>query len=231
MTERRRSKPVNEESFRGDLAAEGDRRATLSEEKIAPQESAEESLAEERKELQRLKDARAERLGFYPHAEGVSPIVPESAHYRTPPSGQPAATERVSSMSMLDPTEWELEDSHEPFALRDGTEAKLRILEVQKGVDNEREYLTIRLEVPEEPYSKDITHWLNVPSRKMDAKHLNVARNDMLKFCQCFEIDRTRPFDPTEDWVGLEGWCILGLRKSEQYGEQNRIGKFIVPRS
>ena len=43
-------------------------------------------------------------------------------------------------------------------------------------------------------------------------------------------IDRSRPSDPTEDWVGCEGWYILSLRSSEQYGEQNRISKFVRAR-
>lgn len=138
---------------------------------------------------------------------------------------------RRNTVSMLDPNEWSLDDSQEPYALKDGTEARLRIIEVRKDTrDDESEYLTIRLEVPDEPYSKDVTKFLNIPSRKMDAKQLNQSRHDMKLFCQCFEVDMSRPFDPTEDWVGLEGWAILGVRKTEQYGEQNTIKKLIVPK-
>lgn len=134
-------------------------------------------------------------------------------------------------MSMIDPTEWQLEDSQEPYALKDGTEIILRVIEVRldKRADNST-YYTVRFEVPNEPYSKDITDWLNLPSRELDAKRLNVARQKMLHFMQCFNIDVSRPSDPLEDWVGQEGWCILSLSSSNQYGEQNRISKFILPR-
>lgn len=134
-------------------------------------------------------------------------------------------------MSMIDPTEWNLEDSQEPYALKDGTEAMLRIIEVRydKRSDGSA-YYTVRLEVPNEPFSKDITEWLNVPELPLDAKRLNAAKQKMWHFMDCFGIDRTRPSDPLEDWVGQEGWCILSLSKSDQYGEQNRISKFIMPR-
>ena len=154
--------------------------------------------------------------------ESNSTHVEEATHYRV---GR-------NTVSMIDPTEWELEDSHEPFALKDGAEALLRIIEVAKGIRHETntEYYTVRLEVPAEPFSKDITDWLDVPSRNMDPKRLNAARQKMMHFMECFKIDRTEPSDPTEDWVGFEGWCILSLRSSEQYGEQNRISKFVRAR-
>ena len=135
-------------------------------------------------------------------------------------------------MSMIDPTEWELDDSHEPTTLKDGTEAQLRIIEVTRGTSkftNSTQY-TVRFEVPGEPFSKDIADWFDEPTRGMDPKRLNDARQKMKNFMDCFGIDRTRPSDPTEDWVGAEGWCILSLRVSEQYGDQNRISKFVRAR-
>ena len=132
-------------------------------------------------------------------------------------------------MSMIDPTEWELEDSHEPIALKDGTEALLRIIEVTRGISKFTSGVqySVRFDVPSEPFSKDITDWFDEPIRSMEPKRLNDARQKMLHFMECFSIDRSRPSDPTEDWIGCEGWCILSLRQSEQYGEQNRISKFV----
>ena len=135
-------------------------------------------------------------------------------------------------MSMVDPMEWELDDSHEPTVLKDGTEALLRVIEISKGTrpETNTEYYTVRFEVPSEPFSKDITDWLDLPARSMDPKRLNTAKQKMLHFMECFNIDRSMPSDPTEDWVGCEGWCILSLRSSDQYGEQNRISKFVRAR-
>ena len=137
-----------------------------------------------------------------------------------------------TTVSMIDPSEWELEDSHEPIALKDGAEVILRIIEVSKAIrpDTGTNYYTVRFEVPSEPFSKDITDWLDEPSRGMDPKRLNTSKQKMMHFMDCFGIDRARPSDPAEDWVGCEGWCILSLRSSEQYGEQNRISKFVRAR-
>lgn len=139
---------------------------------------------------------------------------------------------RTNSMSMIDPNEWNLEDSHEPIALKDGAEVVLRIIEVARAErpKTSTTYYTVHFDVPSEPFSKDITDWFDEPSRGMDAKRLNAARQKMLHFMECFGIDRSQPSDPTEDWVGCEGWCILLLRSSEQYGEHNRISKFVRAR-
>jgi hypothetical protein len=41
---------------------------------------------------------------------------------------------------------------------------------------------------------------------------------------------RSRPGEPEDDWPGLEGWAILGMEKTDQYGEQNFVKKFVAPR-
>ena len=135
------------------------------------------------------------------------------------------------TMSMIDPKEWSLDDAQEPYALKDGSEVTLRIIDVRhdKRTDSS-EYYTIRMEVPSEPFSKEITAWLNIPSRNLDAKRLNDAQHKMKAFMQCFSIDISALTDPLEDWPGQEGWAILSLSKSDQYGEQNRVAKYIVPR-
>ncbi|MFH1547215.1 MAG: hypothetical protein ABIC57_01895, partial [bacterium] len=48
------------------------------------------------------------------------------------------------------------------------------------------------------------------------------------RFAECFGIDYSRPFSWEDDLNGLEGWVILGLKKSEEYGDQNIIKKFVV---
>jgi hypothetical protein len=134
-------------------------------------------------------------------------------------------------MPLFDPSDWSLGESQEPYAMADGTEAKVRIVEVAKGTDkNGEQYIQPRLEIVNEPYSKDFTHFLHIPSRKMTEKKLNQVRNAMKQFCEAFELDISRPFDPADDWPGHEGWAILGVRDNEQYGEQNFIKKLIVPR-
>jgi hypothetical protein len=43
-------------------------------------------------------------------------------------------------------------------------------------------------------------------------------------------IDYSRPFDWEDDLVGLEGWIILGVKKSDEYGDQNTVKKYVAPK-
>lgn len=135
-------------------------------------------------------------------------------------------------MPVLDPNEWNLDDAQEPYALEDNSEVKVRILDVRKDKDkNDMEYLLPRFEIVDEPFSKDFTHFMYIPDKEtMDAKRLNRSRFAMVQFLHCFEIDTSRPMDPTEDWNGSEGWVILGIKKDDQYGEQNFVKQFITPK-
>lgn len=134
---------------------------------------------------------------------------------------------RNKTMPMIDATEWGLGDSHEPYCMPDGYEAKLQIIDVKEGVDkNGLAYLRPILEIIDEPYSKEVSHFLHIPdSAQMTPKQLNLARRNMLLFITAFEIDSAGPFDPREDWPGSNGWAILGVQTTEQYGDQNTIKK------
>jgi hypothetical protein len=46
-------------------------------------------------------------------------------------------------------------------------------------------------------------------------------------FAQAFGIDYGKPFD-WEELVGLEGWVILGVKKSDEYGDQNTVKKYMT---
>ena len=133
-------------------------------------------------------------------------------------------------MPMIDPTGYGLDESQEPKASKPGEEYKLIIVEVRDGEDkNGYDYLIPRLEIVGEPYSKDFTHFLNLPDGKMSEKQLNKVRWNLTSFAECFSIDMSRPHDPKEEWVGHEGYAILGTNDNEEYGEQNFIKKLVTP--
>lgn len=135
-------------------------------------------------------------------------------------------------MSIVDMTEYDLPSAEEPKAAKAGTEYKLRILSVDKDVDkNGLDYLMPRLEIVDEPTSKDFTYFMHLPNReKMNAKQLTRAKWNLKTFCECFSIPMDQPVDPEDDWPGEEGWAVLGMKEDEQYGEQNFIKKFITPK-
>ena len=132
-------------------------------------------------------------------------------------------------MSTFDPNDFGLPESQEPYAMPDGTEAKLRIIECIVGKDkNGLSYFLPRFEICDEPFSKDFTHFMHVPERGMDAKRLNRVRFMLAQFFEAFEINTSREFDPAEDWPGLEGWAILGVKHDAVYGTQNMIKSWVL---
>ena len=131
--------------------------------------------------------------------------------------------------------EQEINDAQEPTVLPKGTEVKVRIIQVRSGTSekNDADYLMPMYEVQGEGMEmvKEVSDFMWVLDRdNLPAKDYARALDQFKKFAKCFGIDLSRPFDPDEDLIGLEGWVILGLRKSEEYGEQNTVSKYILPR-
>ena len=130
-------------------------------------------------------------------------------------------------MSILD---MNLGDAVEPKVVPADEEYKLRILTVRSDNDkNDAPYLLPMFEIPDQPLSKGFTKFLRVPHQDLDAKQMNSAKWAMKLFLQCFDMDPSRPLDP-EELTGKEGWAILGVEDSEQYGEQNYVKKFVAPK-
>jgi hypothetical protein len=145
---------------------------------------------------------------------------------------------RNEKMSMIDPTEWGMDDIREPYTLPAGSEEELEILTVQRRVSEETEipFYIIRLGIIGHPYSKDVQTLLTQPfPGKMDAKRLNTTKFYWKQFCDCFGIDMLTPQSPVEDWPktsgnNYTGVCILSKTTSEEYGEQNGIKKYLPRR-
>lgn len=123
-----------------------------------------------------------------------------------------------------------LGDAVEPKAVPADEEYKIRILTVRSDTDkNDEPYLLPMFEIPDQPTSKGFTKFLRIPHQGLDAKKLNSAKWGMTMFLEAFGMDPGRDFDP-EELVGKEGWAILGMEETEQYGEQNYVKKFIAPK-
>ena len=140
-------------------------------------------------------------------------------------------------MTLIDYTDMEQEilNSQEPTTLPKGTEVKVRIIQVRSGTSekNDADYLMPIYEVlgDGKEMVKEVSDFLWILDKEaLTSKEYARALDHFKKFAKCFGIDLSRPFDPDEDLVGLEGWIILGLRKSDEYGEQNNVSKYIFPR-
>lgn len=140
-------------------------------------------------------------------------------------------------MALIDYSDMEQEilDAQEPTTLPKGTEVKVRIIQVRQGTSEKtgNDYLMPLYEVLGDGMEmvKEVSDFLWILDKEaLTTKEYARALDQFKKFAKCFGIDLSRPIDIEEDLVGLEGWIITGIRKSEEYGEQNTVSKYILPR-
>jgi len=137
-------------------------------------------------------------------------------------------------MALTDYSEMEKEiaDTPEPSVLKKGSEVKARIITVRSGVSdkNNAQWFSVVYDVPDEPMAKEFSDffWDLADRDKLEPKQAVRAMNQFKNFASAFDLDYSKPFDWEEDLVGLEGWLIVGIRKSDEYGEQNTVQKYLA---
>ena len=120
-----------------------------------------------------------------------------------------------------------ISDAVEPIILAADEEFKLRIISCDSKLNKNNEpYLLPRFEATDEALAKEITKYFPLPFDNMDEKKTNSAKLGLKRFFDAFDYEVGSEFD-TEDLIGLEGWVILGVETSDQYGENNFIKRFI----
>lgn len=142
---------------------------------------------------------------------------------------------RLLSMSLTDYSELENEiaDAPEPKTLPAGAEVRVKIISVRSGVSDKNDckwYMPV-LEVPDDPMIMEFNKFMwELDREKLTPKQYARALNDFQKFATCFGIDYSRPFSWEDDLPGLEGTVIVGVSKSDEYGEQNNVKKMLAPK-
>jgi len=123
-----------------------------------------------------------------------------------------------------------LDDVQAPNAVPGGAEYKIRIVDVKTDPSypdgmprnkNDEPYLLPRFQILDQP---------NNP--KEFTKYVSLAPDSLWKlktFLDAFDMDTSSLEQPT-DMVGSEGWAILGHEESDEWGEQNFVKKFIIPK-
>ncbi len=128
----------------------------------------------------------------------------------------------------------EITGAEEPKVLLAGSEVKARIVGIRTGISekNDCTWYSPIFDVPEDPMVMEFSDFLwDLDQVKLDPKSYARAVYKFKQFATCFGIDFSRPFSWEDDLVGLEGWMILGLKKSEEYGDQNSVKKYIIGNS
>lgn len=128
--------------------------------------------------------------------------------------------------------EQEIKDAPEPKVLPRGSEVKARIIGCREGISdkNNCQWYQPIFDVPGDPLVSEFNDffWDLADRDKLDAKQAARSLTKFKNFAAAFDLDYSRPFEWETDLIGLEGWVILGFKKSEEYGDQNTISKFVT---
>jgi hypothetical protein len=145
-------------------------------------------------------------------------------------------------MSLVDYSKMEKEITNvpEPTTLKKGTEVKARIIAVRTGVVDKSSseyngisYFSVSFDTPDEPLAKEFSDffWDLADIEKIKAvgeKAALSAIRHFRNFAEAFGLDYSRPFDLEDDLPGKEGWLIVGIKKSDEYGDQNTVQKYLT---
>jgi len=122
-------------------------------------------------------------------------------------------------------------DSQEPTTVEPG-EYKIRITGFRKDNDGKiirtsdagNKFFIIVFDIPDEEFSKGLSKMFMVPTPEMEPKRQNAVKWDLECFKRAFGLAEIN----FSNMVGKEGYAILGVSHSEQYGDQNEVKKFVT---
>ena len=128
--------------------------------------------------------------------------------------------------------EKEIADAPELKILPRGSEVKARIINVREGISdkNNAHWYQPVFDVPSDPLVSEFNDffWDLADRDKLDEKSAARSLRKFKMFASAFDIDYSRPFSWEDDLLGKTGWVILGVKKSEEYGDQNTVQKYIL---
>ena len=139
------------------------------------------------------------------------------------------------AMSLVDYTEMEkeIDDAPEPTTLSAGTETKARIISVRTGTSdkNDCNWFSPVYDSPEEPMVKEFNDFFwELDREHLTDKEYQRALHKFKSFRKTFGVDISRPVDWEDDLPSLIGWIIVGLKKDDEYGEQNTVRRYVQPK-
>jgi hypothetical protein len=137
-------------------------------------------------------------------------------------------------MSLTDYSHLEdqIEDAEDFKILPAGTEVEARIIGINTGVSekNDCRWFMPLFDIPDEPMAAEFNDFFwDLDKDKLDEKAFARSLSKFKKFAKAFDVDFSRPFD-WDDLVGSTGWVILGIRKDEEYGDKNKVNKYVMGR-
>ena len=98
----------------------------------------------------------------------------------------------------------------------------------QKQSKEGNEMIAVYFNIIDQPDAQMIAHYFLLPTGKGDEKANSKLRR-LKDFYVACGFDLAAPID-TADFKGTEVFAILKLEDNDEYGEQNRINRFVVPK-
>lgn len=128
-------------------------------------------------------------------------------------------------MSFLD---IDFNDTFEPKVMAPG-EYNLRILraETKTSKNTGGDYLNVQMEIVDEPEADDIYHIMMLPTSNDDIKKANKRKLALLNFFKAFGINPSAGMNVAE-LEGQTGWAILDIEDDPEFGQRNRVKKFVA---
>jgi hypothetical protein len=122
------------------------------------------------------------------------------------------------------------ENAPEFKSLPEGTEVEVRIVKAEvKNSQKGDPMLALRFDIPSEPYSKDINHFIMLPNNQDTDKVKAQKQNRLKEFKAAFNLPPAGPIS-TDDMEGGSAWAILGEEDNSEFGKQNKIKRFVGSR-
>jgi len=137
------------------------------------------------------------------------------------------------TMSDYSDLEKDIANAPEPRILNAGTEVKARIVSVRSGVSDKNDCTWYQpvFDVPEDPMVTEFNDFFwELDRAKLTAKQFQRELYKFKQFASAFGIDYSRPFSWEDDLAEKEGWLIVGVKKSDEYGDQNTVKKYVAKR-
>lgn len=130
-----------------------------------------------------------------------------------------------------------IENAPEPQVFESDEEVTLRIVGFREDVESGNKVFTNKsgglyvhpeleiIGVPDQELYKTFLHYVPIPKGLTDPKKKLQAERSLQRFCKAFGVE----IDPKDldDWIGSEAEAILKVERSDQYGDQNGIKRFV----
>lgn len=126
--------------------------------------------------------------------------------------------------------EKEIDDVPEAKILPRGSEVKARVIFVAEGEGDYGKWYRMTFDVPSEPSVIEFGDFFSdlIDAKEGEEKNYQKAIRKFKAFAAAFDLDYSKPFNWVDDLAGLEGWVILGVKKSDEYGDQNTVSKYVT---